>query len=131
MKNPDDLLYTREHIWIRVDGTKATVGVTDHAQEELGEVVFAELPEPGESFEADEAFGNVESVKAVSELFIPVSGKITSINESLEDSPQFINDDPFGKGWLVRMNLSDTSELEELLSNEDYEDFISKGDSED
>ncbi len=130
MNNPDDLLYTKEHIWMRVDGTKATLGITDHAQEELGEIVFAELPDVGTSFDADDAFGNVESVKAVSELFIPVSGEVTSINSSLEDSPHLINDDAFGKGWLIRISLDDTSEIEELLSAEEYTDFISEGDAE-
>lgn len=131
MNNPEDLLYTKEHIWMRVDGTKATLGITDHAQEELGEIVFAELPDVGTSFDADDGFGNVESVKAVSELFIPVSGEVTSINSSLEDSPHLINDDPFGKGWLIRISVDDTSELEELLSAEEYTDFISEGDAED
>lgn len=131
MKNPDDLLYTKEHIWIRVEGKKATLGITDHAQEELGEVVFAELPEVGDSFDANDAFGNVESVKAVSELFIPVSGEVTGINSSLDDAPHLVNDDAFGKGWLVRIAISDPGELDDLLSAQDYEDFISEGDTED
>lgn len=130
MKIPDDLLYTKEHIWARVDGTKATLGITDHAQEELGEVVFAELPDAGDAFDADDAFGSVESVKAVSELFIPVSGEVAAINPNLEDSPHLINDDPFGAGWLIRITMSDTSELDELLSADDYADFISEGDPE-
>jgi glycine cleavage system H protein len=131
VKNPDDLLYTKEHIWIRVEGKKATLGITDHAQEELGEVVFAELPEVGDSFDANDAFGNVESVKAVSELFIPVSGEVTGINSSLDDAPHLVNDDAFGKGWLVRIAISDPGELDDLLSAQDYEDFISEGDTED
>jgi glycine cleavage system H protein len=124
---PDDLLYTKEHEWIRVDGDKATIGITEHAQDELGDVVFVELPTVGDAIEANEPFGSVESVKAVSELFMPVGGEVVKVNPGLEDAPELVNDDPYGKGWMIRVTIKDKSELDELLSSDDYDEYISKG----
>lgn len=128
--NPEDLKYTKEHEWIRIDSDSATVGITAHAGSELGEVVYVELPTPGDKFDANEAFGTVESVKAVSELFMPVSCEVTQVNETLADTPEHVNDDPFGKGWMVTIRLSDESELKDLLSAEDYNDYIADTDEE-
>jgi glycine cleavage system H protein len=125
--SPDDLLYTKEHEWVRVDGDKATIGITAHAQDELGDVVFVELPNVGDTVEANEPFGSVESVKAVSELFMPVSGEVIKINPGLEDAPELVNSDPYGKGWMIRITIRDPSEIEELLSAEDYDEYIALG----
>jgi len=127
--SPDDLLYTKEHQWVRVDGEKATIGITEHAQDELGDIVFVELPDIGATIEANESFGSVESVKAVSEVFMPVGGEVLKTNAGLEDSPELVNDDPYGKGWLIRIAVQDNSELEELMSAEDYDEYISKGET--
>lgn len=129
--SPDDLLYTKEHEWVRIDGEQATIGITEHAQNELGDVVFVELPKVGESVDADEAFGNVESVKAVSELFMPLTGEVLKVNGALEDSPELVNDDPYGKGWMIRVRIADRSEIDELLGPDDYDEYISKGDPSD
>ncbi|ABG06088.1 glycine cleavage system H protein [Rubrobacter xylanophilus DSM 9941] len=114
---PQDLVYTRTHEWARIEGDAATVGITDHAQEELGDVVFVELPEVGSSVQAGEPFGTIESVKAVSDLYSPVSGEVTEVNTSLEESPEKVNEDPYGEGWLLRVRLS---EEPDLLSPEEY-----------
>ena len=127
--NPDNLLYSKEHEWVRVDGDAATVGITSHAVEELGEVVYVELPKVGDRFDADEAFGTVESVKAVSELFMPASGEVTEINRELEDTPEHVNDDCYGKGWMIRVRLNDRSGIDALLSSEEYEEYISAANS--
>src|SRR4029079_9559734 len=103
--NPDDLLYTKEHEWIRITGETGIVRITDHAQKELGEVVYIELPKVGDKFEAGQTFGSVDSVKAVSELFIPVSGEIIEINEEVGNAPEMLNEDPYGKGWLIKIRL--------------------------
>lgn len=125
MNNPDDLKYTREHEWIKDNGDgTATIGITDFAQSELGDIVFVELEQEGFDFEQEEVFGTVEAVKTVSELFAPVDGKILEINETLEDEPELVNDDPYGKGWMVKIELSDPSQLEDLLSAEEYEKVI-------
>lgn len=124
MSTPEDLKYTREHEWIRDNGDgTATVGVTDFAQGELGDIVFVELEEVGFEFEKDESFGTVEAVKTVSELFAPVSGKITAVNEKLEDEPELVNDDPYGDGWMITLKISDKSELENLMTAEEYEEI--------
>src|SRR5688572_637246 len=112
--SPDDLLYTKEHEWIRVSGETGTVGITDHAQESLGEVVYIDLPKTGEKFQMGQSFGNVESVKAVSELFIPVSGEILEINDEAGNAPETLNEDPYGKGWLVKIRLLDPAETADL-----------------
>ena len=124
--NPEDLLFTKEHEWLRVVGDTGTVGISDHAQKELGEIVYVELPKPGTKFDVGEAFGNVESVKAVSELFIPVSGEVVEINEELGASPEKINEDPYGEGWLIRVRLLNADETGELLSAEEYEEYVAE-----
>ncbi|BBL80555.1 glycine cleavage system H protein [Rubrobacter xylanophilus] len=114
---PQDLQYTRTHEWVRIEDGTATVGITDHAQEELGDVVFVELPEPGSSVEAGEPFGTIESVKAVSDLYSPVSGEVAEVNRTLEESPERVNEDPYGEGWLIRVRISGQPDL---LSPEEY-----------
>ncbi len=121
MSIPDDLQYTRSHEWVRTEGDTATIGITDHAQEELGDVVFVELPEEGATIDAGESFGTVESVKAVSDLYAPVGGEVVEVNSSLEDAPEKINDDPYGEGWIVKLR---TSEEADLLSPEEYEKVV-------
>ena len=121
MSVPEDLQYTRSHEWVRTDGDTAIIGITDHAQEELGDVVFVELPEEGATIDAGESFGTVESVKAVSDLYTPVGGEIVEVNSSLEDAPEKINDDPYGKGWIVKLR---TSEEADLLSPAEYEKVV-------
>jgi glycine cleavage system H protein len=125
MNLPEKLKYTKEHEWIRSndDGT-ATVGITDFAQSELGDIVFVELEPEGSDFDKDEVFGTVEAVKTVSELFSPVSGEIIEINSELEDDPELVNTDPYGKGWMVKFKLSDPSELDSLLNHEEYQKII-------
>lgn len=125
MNFPEGLKYTKEHEWIRTndDGT-ATVGITDFAQSELGDIVFVELEPEGSEFDQDEVFGTVEAVKTVSELFSPVSGEIVEINSELEDDPELVNTDPYGQGWMVKIKLSDPSELDSLLSQEEYQKIV-------
>ena len=125
--SPDELKYTKEHEWVRVDGENATIGITDHAQDELGDVVFVELPAIGDKIDMDEPFGNVESVKAVSELFMPLTGVVLKVNTALEEVPELVNDDPYGKGWMVRIRIEDPSEMDALLSSEEYDDYMSNG----
>ena len=121
---PEDLQYTKDHEWVRVQGETGTVGITDYAQHSLGDVVYVELPKVGETFAAQEVFGSVESVKAVSELFIPVSGKVAEVNESLQDEPEKVNSDPYGDAWMIRVELSNRGEIDGLLSAAEYEDFL-------
>lgn len=125
MNFPDDLKYTREHEWVRDNGDgTVTVGISDFAQSELGDIVFVELEPEGEEFDQDDVFGTVEAVKTVSELFAPVSGEIVEINESLEDDPELVNSEPYGSGWMVKIKLSDPSELDGLLSVDDYKEVV-------
>jgi len=121
---PEDCLYTREHEWIRVEDDVGVIGITDYAQEALGDIVYVELPSVGDHFSQGEPFGNVESVKAVSELYMPVSGEIVAINEDLAESPQLVNEDPYGDGWMVKIALSDPTELETLMSASEYEEYV-------
>jgi glycine cleavage system H protein len=121
--NPDDLLYTKEHEWIRMSDNVGTVGITDFATKELGEVVYVELPKVGDKFKAGDAFGNVESVKAVSELFLPCTGEIIEVNEDLGNAPELLNEDPYGKAWLVQIRLKDPSETADLMSAEEYDEY--------
>jgi glycine cleavage system H protein len=121
MAVPQDLQYTKTHEWVRVEDDVATIGITDHAQDELGDVVFVELPEQGTTLSAGDPFGAVESVKAVSDLYAPVGGEVVEVNGSLEDSPEKINEDPYGEGWILRLRLSDEASL---LSAEDYERLL-------
>jgi glycine cleavage system H protein len=120
---PDDLHYSKDHEWVRVDGNIAIVGITDYAQDSLGDVVYVELPKVGDDFAANEAFGSVESVKAVSEVFSPVSGEIVGINEALADAPEKVNQEPYGEGWMIRVQMSNPGEVDSLLTAAEYEDF--------
>ena len=121
---PEGLHYSKDHEWLRVEGETGTVGITDHAQNSLGDVVYVELPKTGETFAAHDTFGSVESVKAVSELFLPVAGEVTEVNESLTDEPEKVNTDPYGDGWMLRLKLSNRGEVDSLLSAAEYEDYI-------
>ncbi|MGM0589084.1 MAG: glycine cleavage system protein GcvH [Bacteroidota bacterium] len=125
MSNPEELKYTREHEWVRDNGDgTCTVGITDFAQGELGDIVFVEIESLDEELDQEEIFGSVEAVKTVSELFMPVSGTVSELNERLEDEPELVNSDPYGDGWMIKIEMSDQSELEDLLSAKDYEDII-------
>ena len=126
LEYPDDLYYSKEHLWVRVTGNRGTVGITDFAQQEMGEIIYVELPTEGSPIEQNEVFGSLESSKTVAELYSPVSGEIVSINKDLDEEPSMINDDPYGKGWLISIELDDPTELEELLSASEYEDFLEK-----
>ena len=126
MKFPKKLKYTREHEWVMVEGSEATVGITDYAQHELGEVVYVELPKVGETVTKDEEFGTVESVKAASPIYAPVSGDVLEVNNDLSERPETLNDDPYGDAWLIRIEMSDASELEDLMSAEEYKDYIAE-----
>ena len=120
---PDNLHYSKDHEWVRVENDVAVIGITDHAQEQLGDVVYVELPKAGESFSANESFGSVESVKAVSEIFTPVSGAIAEVNGTLTDEPEKVNKDPYGDGWMIKMKMSTPGEVDSLLTGAEYEDF--------
>ena len=120
MSYPDDLAYSREHEWVRVDGSRATIGITSFASNELGDIVFVELPEVGTALTQFATFGVVESVKAVSDLFAPVSGEVIEVNEALRDAPELMNADPFGEGWLAKVELTDSSELDALMDAAAY-----------
>jgi glycine cleavage system H protein len=120
MAYPDDLAYSKEHEWVRVDGSSATIGITSFAADELGDIVFVELPEPGSSLTQFATFGVVESVKAVSDLYAPVSGEVVEINEALRDAPELLNSDPFGEGWIAKVDLADATEVERLMDAAAY-----------
>lgn len=120
MKFPDDLHYTKDHEWLRIDGTTGVVGITDFAQSELGDIVYVEIDAVGEELDQDEVFGTVEAVKTVSELFMPVAGTVVEVNEQLEDEPELVNDDPYGDGWIIRIELSDSDEVDSLMSAAEY-----------
>ncbi|MGH2380259.1 MAG: glycine cleavage system protein GcvH [Candidatus Limnocylindria bacterium] len=122
MSYPDDLRYSKEHEWVRVDGSRATIGITSFAADELGDVVFIELPEVGASLSQFGTFGVVESVKAVSDLYAPISGEVVEVNEDLRDSPELLNADAFGEGWIARVELSDAAELDKLMDAAAYAD---------
>ncbi|WP_226580274.1 glycine cleavage system protein GcvH [Halobacillus litoralis] len=124
MSLPKDLRYSEEHEWVKEEGDKVRVGITDFAQSELGDIVFVELPEVGEELEADEPFGSVESVKTVSELYAPLSGKVVEINEELEDNPEFVNESPYDKAWMVVVEPANPSQVQELMTPEEYEAMI-------
>ncbi len=121
---PKDLRYSEEHEWVKVEGNKVRIGITDHAQDELGDIVFVELPEEGDDIESDEPFGSVESVKTVSELYAPISGKVVEVNEELDDSPEFVNESPYDKAWMVVIEPSDSSQIEALMTPEEYQAMI-------
>lgn len=124
MNIPENLKYTKDHEWIKVDGDTATIGITDYAQKELGDIVFIEVETIGESLNAEEVFGTIEAVKTVSDLFMPVSGEITELNEALEDAPESVNNDPYGEGWMIKANILDASGLDNLLDAKQYEELI-------
>ncbi|MEO2073849.1 MAG: glycine cleavage system protein GcvH [Bacillus sp. (in: firmicutes)] len=124
MSTPKELRYSEEHEWVKVEGERVRVGITDFAQHELGDIVFVELPEVGTEVSADEAFGSVESVKTVSELYAPVSGKVVEVNEDLNDSPEFVNESPYEKAWMIVIELSESSEVEKLMTAEQYDEMI-------
>jgi glycine cleavage system H protein len=120
---PEDLHYSKDHEWVRVEGDEAIIGITDYAQNSLGDVVYVELPKADDQFAANESFGSVESVKAVSEVFTPVAGMVVKINESLADEPEIVNSDPYGSGWMIRIKMSHPGEVDSLLTAAEYEDF--------
>jgi glycine cleavage system H protein len=122
--NPDDLHYAASHEWVRVDGELGTIGITEHAQKELGEIVYLELPEVGHVFNAEEEFGTVESVKAVSELYTPVSGEVVEVNKGAVAEPGIVNDDPYGDGWLIKVKLSTDQDIAKLMSAERYAEYV-------
>jgi len=126
MTVPPELRYSKEHEWVRVEGDAATLGITDHAQEQLGDLVYLELPKVGTAVHQFEKLGEIESVKAVSDLFSPVSGEVTERNEEAVKSPELVNQDPYGRGWLVRLSLSDASEVDKLLTAEQYEALVAQ-----
>ena len=124
MSLPQDLKYTKEHEWLKVDGETAIIGITEPAQSELGDIIFIEFPNVDQKIEKNEPFGTIEAVKTVADLFAPVSGKVIEINETLEDNPEFVNSDPYVNGWIVKVSISDISEMEELMSADKYEELI-------
>lgn len=124
MEFPEDLKYTREHEWVSIEGAVATIGITDHAQEQLGDVVFVELPSVGDRVEKADAFGVVESTKAVSDVYAPLSGEVAEVNDDLPDNPELINEDPYGDGWMVKITLGDKADLDDLMTADEYRKFI-------
>jgi glycine cleavage system H protein len=130
MDNPDDLYYNRDHLWVRMQGNRGTVGVTDHAQREMGEILFVDLPEEGSQVDKNDGFGSLESSKTVAELRSPLSGEIVSINKDLEEEPSLVNDDPYGNGWLMVVEVDDPGELEDMLNAADYEELLEQKDEE-
>ncbi len=126
MKFPEECLYTRQHEWVRISEGQAIVGITDYAQKELGDVVFVELPKIGDHFDTNEPFGSVESVKAVSEVFCPLAGKILEVNQELVGSPELVNSDPYGDAWFLKLEISNIEEAKDLLNAEEYEEFVAE-----
>lgn len=122
----ENLKFTKNHEWVKVDGNKAIIGISDYAQHSMGDVVFVELPEVDASFKQDDSIATIESVKAVSDVYSPLSGKVVSINETLEDDPSLANTDPYGDGWIFSLELEDPSQLDSLMSSSDYDEFIKK-----
>jgi glycine cleavage system H protein len=126
MAVPPELRYSKEHEWVRVESNSATVGITDYAQEQLGDIVYVDLPKVGTAFQQSGKLGEIESVKAVSDFFSPVSGEVTELNEEVVKSPELVNQDPYGRGWLLKLTLSDAGEVEKLLTAEQYEELVAK-----
>jgi len=124
MNIPDNLFYTKEHEWIKIDGDIATVGITDVAQKELGDIVYVKVETVDEELDVEEPFGTIEAVKTVSDMFMPLSGTVTELNEDLDAEPEIINKDPYGNGWIIKIKISDTSQVDDLLSAEAYKDLI-------
>jgi glycine cleavage system H protein len=126
MNTPKELRYSEEHEWVKVEGEKVRIGITDFAQSELGDIVFVELPEVGDEIKADEPFGSVESVKTVSELYAPISGKVVEINEDLDDSPEFVNESPYEKAWMIVIEPANVADVENLMTAEQYEEMTNE-----
>ena len=126
MNFPEDLKYTKDHEWIRVEGDVAYVGITDYAQSELGEIVYVDITTEGETVAKEEVSGTIEAVKTVSDLFMPASGEVLEVNAELEDAPELVNQEPYGKGWLIKVSVADAAELDSLLSAEEYQQLIAK-----
>jgi glycine cleavage system H protein len=124
MNIPENLKYTKDHEWIKIDGEEAYIGITDYAQNELGDIVFVEIETEGEKLDKEEVFGTVEAVKTVSDIFMPISGEVLEVNSKLEDSPEIVNKDPYGEGWLIKIKIGDQSELDDLLDASKYKDLI-------
>lgn len=124
MNTPEDLKYTKDHEWVKVEGDTATIGITDFAQGELGDIVFVEIETEGETLDNEEVFGTVEAVKTVSDLFMPVTGEVLEFNSALEDNPALVNEDPYGEGWMIKVKVSDAGELDALLSAAQYQELI-------
>ena len=124
MNFPEELKYTKDHEWLRVEGDTATIGITEFAQSELGDIVFVEIETEGEELDKEEVFGSVEAVKTVSDLFMPISGEVVEVNADLEETPEVVNEDPYGKGWMVKVKISDSSELDDLLDAEAYKEVV-------
>ena len=124
MNIPDNLKYTKDHEWVKIEGDTAIIGITDFAQHELGDIVFVEVDTVGESLDKEETFGSIEAVKTVSDLFMPIGGEITEFNEELEDTPDIINNDPYGKGWIIKVKIEDASEADDLLTAAQYKELI-------
>jgi len=129
LPSPPDLKYTKEHEWVRMEGDTGTVGITDYAQDQLGDIVFVDLPSPGTTVSQMQKFGEIESVKAVSELFSPVSGEVSEVNTALADQPELVNDSPYSEGWMLRIRLSQPSEIDQLLTAQEYDEFTAQEDS--
>jgi glycine cleavage system H protein len=124
MHFPENLKYTKEHEWILIEGDQATVGITEFAQSELGDIIYVELPQPGKEVKKDDVFGTVEAVKTVSDLFMPVSGKVLETNKQLDQTPELVNEDPYGQAWMIKIELSDPSQLNDLLTQEEYRNIV-------
>ncbi len=126
MNMPDDLKYTKEHEWVKVEGKSATIGITDHAQTNMGDIVYVELPEEGEQVKKDDTFGVVESVKAVSDCYAPISGRVSEVNTVLTESPETINEDCYGEGWMIKVEIANAAELGQLMDQKQYADFVAE-----
>ncbi len=126
--NPSELRYDKEHEWVRVDGDTAVIGITDFAQDQLGEVVYVDLPAEGDEVASGDTFGEIESVKSVSELFSPITGEVVKVNEDLDDAPETVNEDPYGDGWMIEVRMADPTEVDDMLTAEEYESFVSEED---
>lgn len=122
---PENLRYSKDHEWVSVEGDVATIGITDYAQSSLGDVVYVDFPRVGDKFASHDAFGSVESVKAVSEIFTPLAGEVTEVNDGLNDTPESVNGDPYGTGWMVKLKMDNPGEADAMLSSEEYEEFLS------
>jgi len=128
MDFPEELKYSKEHVWVRIEGDRAVIGITDYAQAELGNITSVELPEPGDELEQDDSFGSIEARKTVAELYAPLSGTVLEANSELSNAPEFVNDDPYDAGWLVVIEVADSEEVNLLMSAEHYEDYVSVAD---